>query len=100
MMNPRNSAAGIVDLSDNLAVPFKAICIEKMMSSPLNEGEQATVVSLTEIDECLGDMFATIRWEGREFAVPLSQLQAVAPTPETQKAMDAWAFWVKNGYTV
>ena len=87
-------------LSDNLAVPFKAICIEKMMRSPLNEGEQATVVSLTEIDECLGDMFATIRWKGREFAVPLSQLQAVAPTPETQKAMDAWAFWVKNGYTV
>jgi len=87
-------------LSDNLAAPFKAVCIEKMMRSPFNEGEQVTVVSLTEIDECLGDMFATIRWKGREFAVPLAQLQAVAPTPETQKAMDAWAFWVKNGYTV
>lgn len=87
-------------LSDNLATPFKAICIEKMMRSPLNEGEQVTVVSLTEIDECLGDMFATIRWKGREFAVPLAQLQAVAPAPETQRAMDAWAFWVKNGYTI
>ena len=59
-----------------------------------------TVVSLTEIDECLGDMLATIWWKGREFAVPLAQLQAVNPTPETKRAMDVWAFWVKNGYTI
>jgi len=87
-------------LLDNLATPFKAVCIEKMMRSPLNEGEQVTVISLTEIDECLGDMFATIRWKGRVFAVPLAQLQAVEPTPETKTAMDAWAFWVGNGYAI
>ena len=87
-------------MGDNLAVPFEAVCREKNARSPLNAGEQVTVLSMTEMDGKLDDIFVTVRWNDREFGVPLEQLQAIDPSGETQTAINAWTLWVKNGYSI
>ena len=86
-------------LEDNLAMPFEAVCREKNARSPLKVGEKVTVVSITDTGNYCSDILVTVHWQGREFGVPLAQLQAIDPTPETKLAMDAWAFWRGSGYS-
>ena len=87
-------------LGDNLATPFEAVCRAKNARSPLGVGEQVTVLAMVDTGNFTSDMFVSVRWQGREFGVPLEQLQAIDPTPETQTAMDVWAYWVRKGYSM
>ncbi len=43
-------------------------------------------------------LYVTIRWEKRKFGVPLSQLQGIKATKETQEAIEDWRYWVAMGY--
>ena len=43
-------------------------------------------------------MLVLIRWQGRNMAVPLSQLAALNPHQSTNEAIGDWHYWVSQGY--
>jgi hypothetical protein len=49
-------------------------------------------------EACSADMFVLIRWQGRELAVPLSQLAAIDLDQSTADAIGDWHYWVAQGY--
>jgi len=49
-------------------------------------------------DACLNDMLVLIRWQGRDMAVPLSQLTALDANKSTAEAIGDWLYWVAQGY--
>ncbi|HEY5174775.1 MAG TPA: calcium-binding protein [Terriglobales bacterium] len=49
-------------------------------------------------DACAGDMLVLIRWQGRNVAVPLSQLVAIDADESTLEAIGDWHYWLAQGY--
>jgi hypothetical protein len=43
-------------------------------------------------------MLALIRWQGRNVAVPLSQLVPLDAEESTIEAIGAWHYWVARGH--
>lgn len=50
-------------------------------------------------DACAADMLVMIRWQDRNFAVPLSQLIALDGDDGTDEAISDWHYWLGQGYT-
>jgi hypothetical protein len=40
--------------------------------------------------------FVTIDWKGREFGVPLSQLEPVEASDDTEQAVSDWHYWLER----
>lgn len=86
-------------IDDKLHCPFKARCISIRSISPLQEGEEVEVLGMPPTDECGKEIFVKITWQDRQFAVPLSQLEAIEEVDEeTQEAIEDWHYWVARGY--
>ena len=85
-------------LEDTMHFPFKAQCAAEQATSPLRRGEAVEVLGMAADDACEYDMFVTIRWQGRDLAVPLSQLEAANIDDMTRQAIDDWRYWVERGY--
>ena len=85
-------------LDDNIHFPFEARCIVERRISPLKVGEEVPVLGMIPEYDCLHEMFAEVRWSGRTFGVPLSQLEAIEVDSETQEAIEDWHYWVARGY--
>ena len=49
-------------------------------------------------DACSNDMLVLIRWQGRKFAVPLSQLKPHDSDEATEEGVGDWHYWVAQGY--
>jgi hypothetical protein len=86
-------------LEDKIQFPFHAKCIVSRPTSPLRKGESVEVRRLATEDTCSSDMFVLIRWQGRDMAVPLSQLKATAVAEATTEAIEDWHYWVARGYS-
>lgn len=89
-------------LDDRLAFPFTARCVAGHSVSPLLEGETVEVVGMADSDDCLCEMFVEVVWQGREFGVPLAQLEAVdaGADPRRDQAMADWRYWTDRGYSL
>ena len=86
-------------LQDHFQFPFTATCVAKRAISPLKVKDEVEVIGMPCEDECMHEMFVTIRWEKEGLAVPLSQLESIAGTDnETMQAVDDWHYWAKMGY--
>jgi hypothetical protein len=85
-------------LDDKIHFPFQAKCIASRATSPLRKGESVEVRGLAPEDTCSSDMLALIRWQGRNMAVPLSQLVALDSDESTNEAIEDWHYWVAQGY--
>jgi hypothetical protein len=85
-------------LEDNLKFPFPATCARKRDISPLKLKEKVEVVGMPSIDECEWEMFVAILWEGRQFSVPLDQLECIGGDKKTKQAISDWHYWVSQGY--
>jgi hypothetical protein len=85
-------------LDDKINFPFKATCIKEKRTSPLKQGEVVEVTGMAPEDECEHDMLVEIQWQGRELAIPLSQIEAVSADDKTQEAIEDWHYWVARGY--
>jgi hypothetical protein len=85
-------------LDDKLAFPFQARCIAERRSSPLQQGEVVEVTGMAPADDCAHEMFIAVQWQGRQLAVPLSQLEGIAVDEATQEAIGDWHYWVARGY--
>ena len=85
-------------LENKIHFPFHAKCIASKATSPLRKGEMVDVRRLAPEDACTSDMLVLIRWQGRNVAVPLSQLNALDPVESTNEAIGDWHYWVSQGY--
>jgi Calcium binding len=66
-------------LDGKMRFPFQARCAVTRTVSPLRKGETVEVRRMAPEEACSSDMLVLIRWQGRNLAVPLSQLAAVDP---------------------
>jgi hypothetical protein len=85
-------------LQEKLQFPFKARCIGSRAISPLAEGEVIQVEAMAPEDECMHEMFVEVSWQGRRFAVPLSQLKVLKADVKTIEGIKDWHYWVARGY--
>jgi hypothetical protein len=85
-------------LENNIHLPFQPKCIGPRVVSPLRTGEIVEVHKLAPENACTGDMLVLIRWQGRNLAVPLSQLTPLAPGDSTEQAIADWHYWISQGY--
>ena len=86
-------------MDDKLYFPIKAKCIAKRGNSPLRIGEEVEMQNLASEEECMQEIMVEIIWQGREFAVPLAQLEVIEEVEEeTKEAFGDWQYWVARGY--
>ncbi len=85
-------------LGDKLQFPFTAKCIEVRNVSLLKKGDEVEVKRMAPSSECEHEIFVEMRWEKRNLAVPLSQLQVIDGDEETKEAVADWHYWVAQGY--
>jgi Calcium binding len=85
-------------LDENLHFPFSARCIAHRSTSPLKLGDKVEVVGMPSEGDCEHEMFVLIRWNQRQLAVPLMQLEGIQVDEETQQAIEDWHYWVNRGY--
>jgi len=85
-------------LENKICFPFQAKCVASKVVSPLRKGEIVEVRRLAPEDACANNMLVLIRWQGRNMAVPLSQLAAIEPDESTEEAIEDWHYWVAQGY--
>jgi len=85
-------------LENKMRFPFQARCFLAKVVSPLRKGEAVEVRRLAPEDACSSDMLVLIRWQGRNLAVPLSQLAAIDADESTAEAIGDWHYWVAQGY--
>jgi Calcium binding len=62
------------------------------------KGEVGEVSRMAPENACSADMLALIRWQGRNVAVPLSQLVPLDAGESTIEAIRDWHYWVARGY--
>ncbi len=87
-------------LQDNLAMPFKAECIQLVSTSPLKIGEIIEVIAMDGEENCGHDMFVKIKWKKKEtLCVPLKQLKGVDADDTTKQALNDWVYWNFQGYS-
>jgi len=85
-------------LENKMRFPFQAKCLAAKVVSPLRKGEVVEVRRLAPEDACTSDMLVLIRWQGRNLAVPLSQVAAMDAGESTTEAIGDWHYWVAQGY--
>ena len=96
---PEEQAMGWYYYLDNkIRFPFQAKCTASKIVSPLRKAETVEVRRMAPEDLCASDMFVLVRWQGRNIAVPLSQLTAIDVDPATAEAIDDWRYWLAQGY--
>ena len=96
---PEEQAMGWYNyLDDILQFPFSARCIARRTISPLEPSEEVEVLGMASDEECMHEMFVLIRWNRRQLAIPLMQLEGIQVDEETQQAIGDWHYWVKQGY--
>jgi len=83
-------------LEETMEFPFEARCIEQQEGSPLEEGETVRVVGKPSSEPSLRQQFVTIEWKGREFGVPLNQLEPVEASDATEQAVSDWHYWLER----
>ena len=85
-------------LEEQLRFPFHARCTRSHPLSPLRRDEEVEVVKMPPEEVCEHEMFVTIEWENRTFAVPLSQLEPLEVDAETQQGLEDWRYWKQQNY--
>lgn len=85
-------------LEAKMQFPFAAKCIQERSVSPLLVDETVKVIGMVDEYDCMIEMFVMVEWAGRNFGVPLSQLQGIEVDSETEEAIADWYYWVGRGY--
>ncbi len=86
-------------LESAIQFPFTARCIEERAISVLRKGDEIEILGMAPESECEREMFVETRWERRNLAVPLSQIEPIRATDfKTRQAVADWHYWVDQGY--
>jgi hypothetical protein len=79
-------------LEDRLVFPFRARCVSDRRILPLRAGEVVEAIRMAPEEDCLHEMLVEVRWQGRTFGAPLSQLESVALDDEARQAIEDWHY--------
>src|SRR5579864_8853310 len=79
-------------LEGTLGFPFTARCVARRPISPLRVRDEVEVVGMPPEDQCLREMFVTIRRGKNGLAVPLSQLKIADADAKTRQAVEDWHY--------
>ena len=85
-------------MAEGCDYPFKAICVETRKISPLEIAEEVEVLSVSSAEDCRKEIFVDIKWNNRNLAVPLSQLEGVDIDSKTKQVIEDWCYWCRRGY--
>ena len=88
-------------LQDVLEFPFKASCISRRATSPLEVGNEVEVSGLAPEDDCMSEIYVFVKHGKKsksQLAVPLAQLACLSEHAETCQAVEDWHYWVARGY--
>jgi hypothetical protein len=83
---------------ERMSFPFQGRCTTTRSISPLKESEEVVVLGLAEEDECMNELFVRVEWQGRDLAVPLSQLVSIDGDVDTEQVIEDWRYWNHRGY--
>ena len=83
---------------ERMSFPFQGRCTAARGISPLKEDEEVAVLGLAEEDVCSNELFVRVEWQGRNFAVPLSQLASIDGNVDTKQVVEDWRYWTCRGY--
>jgi hypothetical protein len=84
-------------LDSNIRFPVQAYCMVSRVESSLRKGETVEVRSMAPEEACSRDMLVLIRWQGRNLAVPSSQLTPIGVDATTAEAFSDWNYWITQG---
>jgi len=73
-------------------------CRKTRSMSPLKVGEEVDVLTVASEDDCKGEMFVFVRWNNRQLAVPLEQLEPISGNPKAVEIVEDWLYWCLMGY--
>jgi len=92
-------------LQDEMSFPFIAKAVKDLKKSPLKSGELVKVTELADYEVCERGMSVQIELDGRDFAIPLEQLELVRAENgnkdsehSTREAILDWHYWIDSGY--
>jgi len=85
-------------LDDKISFPFTAECIVTDKRTPLELGEQVTVMQMSGEDYCEHEMYVEIFWKGKVLAIPLIQIKPLGTNEDTVEAIGDWHYWKEQGY--
>jgi len=74
-------------LEGKMQMPFKAKCKSRRVTSPLKAGQTVEVMGMTEEDECMREVFVSVKHGKTKLAVPLAQLECHAADEQTCEAV-------------
>lgn len=83
-------------LGDTMDFPFEGRCTEEREVSPLTEGETVLVVGMPSTEPTLRQQFVTVEWKNSELGVPLSQLEPIDASDDTEQAIADWHYWLRR----
>lgn len=80
-------------LEDNLKFPFKAMW----------KNEEIEIVSMSEEDDCLEDMYVEVKYQEEDledtFSISLSEIDPIDSDSKTLEAIGDWKYWLDRGYS-
>lgn len=92
--DPYDKAMGwYYSLVDVLHEPVRCRCFMERAISPLTIGDKVKIVGMAPEDECLREMFVTVKLGGRQLAVPLGQLEPVDDNEDAVEIIEDWLYW-------
>ena len=83
-------------LEETMDFPFEAEVVDEKEVSPLEDGETVRVVGKPSSEPSLRQQFVTVEWMSRELGVPLSQLEPIEPSSDTERAVADWHYWLNR----
>ena len=86
-------------LEEEITFPFIATCINVDKSTPLELGEQVTVIEMSGEDCCEHDMYVDVSWKDKTLAIPLAQIKPLNADEESKEAVGDWHYWKEQGYS-
>ena len=85
-------------LKDAMQVPFNARCMSARSTSPLEIGQDLEVIGMADEDDCMSEVFVTVKHGRSTLAAPLAQLECRAAHQGTLQAVEDWHYWVGRRY--
>ena len=82
-------------LDNQLNFPFKA---KWLSGGSQSEGEEVEVLEMSPEEDCQKEMFVEVLYRDGDaedvLSVPLDDIEAINPEPQTQEAIADWHYWV------
>jgi hypothetical protein len=85
-------------LADKIQFPFKAKCLKKVSTSPLQLSQMVEVIGMADNEVCEHDMFVAVDMDGIKIDLPLRQLGPMTDDEDTDEAVADWQYWTNRGY--